>query len=253
MLPKDGTIAPRAAALGAPDGGTADSWPRALIFDLDGTLVDTAPDIAAALDHVLTAYGRPSLGLEPVRHMVGDGARVLVERGFAATGGPPDDSVDAAVRRFLDYYLGHIADHGRPFPGVVEQIVDARAAGCRIAVCTNKLTAPTRLLLDALDLSSLVDATVCGDTLPTRKPHPAMVAECLQRFDLAPEHAVMLGDSHNDVAAASGAGVPVVVVTFGYTAIPPAELGGQALLHRYADLPQVLAGLAVPADRGAAP
>ena len=223
------------------DGPTG--WPRALIFDLDGTLVDTAPDIAAALDHVLTGYGRAPLGLEPVRHMVGDGARVLVERGFAATGGPPSDGVDAAVRRFLAYYVDHVADHGRPFPGVVEQIAHARAAGCRIAVCTNKLTELTTLLLKTLKLQPLIDEIVCGDTLPTRKPDPAMVVECLDRFGIRADEAVMLGDSHNDVAAAGRAGVPVVVVTFGYTAIPPEELGGDALLAHYADLPDVLAGL----------
>ncbi|MFC3229294.1 phosphoglycolate phosphatase [Marinibaculum pumilum] len=225
------------------DTGWAGGWPRALIFDLDGTLVDSAPDLTAALDHVLATYGRPPRGLDEVRHMVGDGARVLLERGFAATGGPPPDGIDAAMTRFLDYYRAHIADHGRPFPGVVEQIRRARAAGCRIAVCTNKTTGPTTLLLDALDLQGLVDTTVCGDTLPTRKPDPAMVSECLRRFDVTPDQAVMLGDSHNDVAAARGAGVPVVVVTFGYTAIPPAELGGNALLDRYDDLPEVLAGM----------
>lgn len=227
----------------------AANWPRALIFDLDGTLVDTAPDITAALDHVLAAYGRAPLGVEPVRHMVGDGARALVERGFAATGGPPPDGMEAALERFLAYYRGHIADLGRPFPGVVEQIRAARASGCRIAVCTNKLTGLTGQLLSALSLDELVDATVCGDTLPTRKPDPAMVQECLRRMEVAAGDAVMLGDSYNDVAAARAAGVPVVVVTFGYTTTPAELLGADALLHHYGALPEVLARLqsALPA------
>lgn len=228
-----------------PAGGMAGrpAWPGALIFDLDGTLVDTAPDLAASLDHVLTGYGRPPLGLAPVRHMVGDGARVMIERGFAATGGPPPDGVEPAFRRFLAFYRAHIADRSKPFPAVLEQIREARAAGCRIAVCTNKLEEPTNLLLSALQLTDLIDTTVCGDTLPTRKPDPAMVVECLRRLQVTARDAVMLGDSLNDVAAAQGAGVPVVVVTFGYTAIPAAELGGDALLDDYAALPEVLAGL----------
>jgi len=219
------------------------SWPPALIFDLDGTLVDTAPDLAAALDHVLTGYGRPPLGLDPVRHMVGDGARLLVERGFAATGGPPPGGVDAAMERFLAYYRAHIADRSRPFPGVLDQIDDARSAGVRIAICTNKPQGPTDMLLAALKLDRLMDAVVCGDTLPTRKPDPAMVTECLHRLQVPAAGSVMLGDSRNDVLAARGAGVPVVVVTFGYTMVPAAELGGDALLDSFSALPSVLDGL----------
>lgn len=230
----------------------AGAWPEALIFDLDGTLVDTAPDLAAALDHVLDSYGRPPLGLEPVRHMVGDGARALLERGFAATGGVPPEGIDPGFDRFLAYYRAHIADFSRPFPDVLEQIAAARDAGTRIAICTNKPQAPTEQLLTALDMADLLDAVVCGDSLPTRKPDPAMVTECLRRLKVGAAGTVMLGDSINDVLAARGAGVPVVVVTFGYTMVPAAELGGDALLDSFAALPSALKGIVPAPPRPAA-
>ncbi len=221
------------------------SCPRAVVFDLDGTLIDTAPDLHAALVAVLAAAGRSGVTIDDVRHMVGDGARALVERGFAATGDPlPPAAVEGAVARFLGHYGAHIADLSRPFPGVDEALTTLSAAGARLGVCTNKPERLSRDLLAATGLAGRFAAVVGGDSLDVRKPDAGHLLGTLARMGAEPAGAVMVGDSANDVAAARAAGLPVVLVSFGYTATPARELGADAVIDGFADLPEALAGLA---------
>jgi len=217
---------------------------NALLFDLDGTLVDTAPDLHAALDHVLRSYGRPGIALEDVRQMVGDGARALVRRGLDATGGvPAEPTFEALAQLFLAFYGDHVADLSRPFPGVAACLERLTARGLALGVCTNKPTALSESLLDKLDLGGHFKAVVGGDRLVTRKPDGGHVVGTLAAMGQPEARAAMIGDSANDVAAARNAGLPVVVVTFGYTATPPAELGADLLIDHFDALEDALTRL----------
>lgn len=224
------------------------AWRRrfdALLFDLDGTLVETAPDLCAALNHCLELAGRPQVSVGEVRHMVGDGARALLRRGLTAAGAAPAEAeVERWFGALLDHYREHVADSSHAFEGVVETLDAMRAAGARHAVCTNKPILHARGLLDALDLARRFEVVLGGDSLAVRKPHPRHLLAALEALGVAPARAAMVGDSANDVAAARAAGLPVVLVSFGYTSIPAAELGADALIDRFADLPEALAGLA---------
>ncbi len=145
--------------------------PFTLVFDLDGTLVDTAPDLTAAMNHVLRRAGRPPVPDADVRHMVGRGARKLIERGFASTGEPVrEDELDAHMAEFLAYYGDNVAARSVPFPGAAEAVAAFKRRGHRLGVCTNKPEALTLKLLDALDLRRMFDAVLGADTLPVRKP-----------------------------------------------------------------------------------
>ena len=212
--------------------------PGAVVFDLDGTLVDTAPDLSGTLNRLLVEHGRPTIALEDIRAMIGDGAAKMVERGFGATGGLPQD-VTVLVRRFLDIYEANVAEESRPFPGVVATLERLRASGMSLGVCTNKLTGLSQRLLDELDLSQYFTAIVGGD-VPARKPDPRHVLSTIELLGASPETALMIGDSINDVAAAKAAKVKVVAVTFGYTTTPAVELGADAVIDSFEELPRLL-------------
>jgi phosphoglycolate phosphatase len=216
-----------------------------VVFDLDGTLVETAPDLAAALNHTLAWAGYAAIEPERVRPMIGDGAAAMLRRGLAAQQVELDD---AALRPLLDtymaYYIEHLADSSRPFPGLVDQLDALKTAGFRLGVCTNKAILFTDKLLAALDLTKYFDAVLGGDSLDVRKPDPEHLLATLRRMRCAPGRAVMLGDSNNDVQAARNAGVKMLLVSFGYTAIPVAELDRDALIDDFSGLPWALASLA---------
>ncbi|MFN3399620.1 MAG: phosphoglycolate phosphatase [Ferrovibrio sp.] len=217
---------------------------KAILFDLDGTLVDTAPDLAAATDHALVQAGRPAIGLESVRSMVGDGARALIEKGFRASGGMPEPDVfEAAFNDFMVYYGRHIAATSRPFPGVATCLAALAEQGYALAVCTNKPESLSRSLLDQLGLSGFFGAVVGGDSLLVRKPDPGHIRGTLDKLGTAFSWAAMVGDSANDVNAARAAGLPCVVVSFGYTQIAPKDLGGDRLIDHFSELPEALAAL----------
>lgn len=219
----------------------------AILFDLDGTLVDTAPDLAAAVDFALTRHGRPAMGLATVRDMVGDGARALVERGLLASGGiPSPDFFEAAVDSFMAYYESHLVDTSRPFPGVTDCLDRLRQADSRLAVCTNKAERFSRTLLEQLGLAGRFGAIVGGDTLPMRKPDPGHIAGTLAQLGTPVKWAAMVGDSANDVNAAKAAGIPVVAVSFGYTRIPVHDLGADVVIDHFDQLPDALASLGWP-------
>lgn len=218
---------------------------KAILFDLDGTLVDTAPDLAAATDYALDAVGRPPVGLAAIRQMVGDGARAMVERGLQATGGMPSQDVfEAAMKAFFAYYAVHLADNSRPFPGVATCLARLAEQGYALAVCTNKSEGFSHDLLGRLGLSGFFGAVVGGDTLAVRKPDPGHIHGTLERLQGGPfGWAAMVGDSANDINAAKAAGLPSVVVSFGYTQVPAAALGADRLVDHYDDLPAALLAL----------
>lgn len=217
---------------------------KAILFDLDGTLVDTAPDLAAATDYALDRAGRPPIGLESVRSMVGDGARALLDKGFRASGGLPDpDIFEAAFKDFLIFYGRHIAETSRPFPGVATCLAALAEQDYALAVCTNKPESLSRSLLDQLGLSGFFGAVVGGDSLLVRKPDPGHIRGTLDRLGADFSWAAMVGDSANDVNAARAAGLPCVVVSFGYTQIAPKDLGGDRLIDHFSELPDALVAL----------
>lgn len=222
------------------------------VFDLDGTLVDSLPDLAIALNKLLAEKGRRPLAADEVRVMVGDGAVRLVERAFAATGPAVDACGPDLTRRFLTLYEGNAADNTRPFPGVRAALDQLVSDGWRLAICTNKPHRPTVEILAALGLAPLFETVLGGDSVPFRKPDPRHLAATLEAMAARPEQAVFVGDSPNDLDAARGLGVPVALVTFGYSRIPVTELGADTLVASFHDLPQALRRLAAqPSGEGA--
>jgi phosphoglycolate phosphatase len=215
-----------------------------VVFDLDGTLVDTAPDLVATLNVIFARERLPSVAFESARKMVGGGARVMIERGLAAEGRAlPDTEIDRLFREFIDYYAAHIADASRPFPGVEAALDTLAERGLRLAVCTNKLEWLSVRLLDRLGLSSRF-AAICGaDTFGVSKPDPAVLHATIARAGSDARAAVMVGDSRTDIATARAAGVPVVAVDFGYTETPVAALAPDRVISRFADLPAVVYAL----------
>jgi phosphoglycolate phosphatase len=186
---------------------------RTLLLDLDGTLVDTAPDLCAALNRLMRSRGLAPFSLAQTAAMIGDGVAVLVQRAFAARALRPDDQ---AVAEFGRDYGAHVADESRPFAGVAEFLQEYAEAGWRMAVCTNKPAAAARKLLDDVGLGHLLQTVGGGDSFPVRKPDPAHLLATLRLAGGDPAAAVMVGDHANDVAAAHGAGVKAIFVTWGY-------------------------------------
>jgi phosphoglycolate phosphatase len=210
---------------------------NALIFDLDGTLVDSAPDLHRALNAVLAEQGRVPVSLADIRAMVGDGAAKLVERGFADTGAPCEAAaLPGLVERFLIHYAAGRHAMTTAFPGVVETLTELKARGCRLGVCTNKPYRPSLEILEVLGVIGFFGAVTGGDSLPVRKPDPGHLLGTIELLGATADTAVMVGDSANDVAVARAAGVPAVVVSYGYTRVPAAELGGDALIDTFADV-----------------
>ncbi|CAO3417815.1 HAD-IA family hydrolase [Azospirillum doebereinerae] len=221
-----------------------------LVFDLDGTLIDSAPDMTRVLNRTLAHFDRPPLTEAQVRTMVGDGSAMLVRQAFAATGAPLAD--ETAVQPVLRHYLDTYFDDEQPsvlYPGVTETLTALAESGVRLGLCTNKPERISRKLLDALGLAPLFGAVAGGDTLPVKKPDGRHVAWVLEQLgaDLAAPRAAMVGDNGNDVKAARGAGIPVVAMSYGYPRMPVADLGADLVLDRFADLPAGLERLAAMA------
>ena len=202
-----------------------------IIFDLDGTLVDTAPDLSNALNHVLTARGHDPVPAAAVREAVGRGARAMIEEALerAAT----QDDVDRMLADFLMHYEANIARESRPFPGAVAALERLSSAGARLAVCTNKRESLTRMLLQALELQDYFAATAGRDTFGVSKPDPGHLLGVIAAAGGEPSRAVMVGDSAVDIAAARGAGVPSILVTFGYCPPPPEGPHADAVIEHF--------------------
>jgi phosphoglycolate phosphatase len=186
---------------------------RTLLLDLDGTLVNSVPDLAAALNRLMASRGLATFGEPEVALMVGDGVAKLIERAFAARNRTPDER---AIADYSSDYAKHAAVETRPYPGVPETLRALAEEGWKFAVCTNKPEAAARLLLRALGLAEYFAAIGGGDSFPVRKPDPAHLLATLKAADGTPGHAVMAGDHANDVAAAHGAGVKCIFAAWGY-------------------------------------
>jgi phosphoglycolate phosphatase len=211
---------------------------RTVVFDLDGTLVDTAPDLISALNFVLDREGLPPVPLLSARTMIGAGARRLVERGLELEGRSYSlKDVDRLTGDFIAYYAAHIADASRPFEGLEGALDDLGAQGYRFAVCTNKLEWLSKLLLDRLGLSSRFSAICGADTFGVAKPDPAILQQTVARAGGQLSSAIMVGDAGPDIGVARRAGIPVIGVEFGYTEVPIADLGADRLINHMSQLP----------------
>src|ERR1043165_763949 len=215
-----------------------------IVFDLDGTLIDTAPDLIGTLNLILARHGVPAVSFDAARARTGPGVKPLLQRALASKGlrFAPDE-IDRLFEEYLKLYAAHIADRSRPFPGLEAALDRLAADGCILAVCTNKLEWLSVLLLDKLALSPRF-AAICGqDTFAMRKPDPEMLRLTIARAGGDAAHAVMVGDSMTDVATAQAARIPVVAVDFGYTDIPPAQLGADRLISHFDALTDAIKGL----------
>jgi len=217
---------------------------RIVVFDLDGTLVDTAPDLINALNFVLDREGLPPVPLHSARSMIGAGARRLIERGLESEGRSATTlDITRLTGDFIDYYAAHIADISRPFQGLEGALDDLGARGYRFAVCTNKLEWLSKLLLDRLGLSSRFSAICGADTFGVAKPDPAILQQTIARAGGQLSAAIMVGDAGPDIGVARRAGIPVIGVEFGYAEVPIADLKPDRLISHMGELPAAVENL----------
>lgn len=223
---------------------------RTVVFDLDGTLVDTAPDLINALNFVLDREGLAPVPLHAARTMIGAGARKLIERGLEVDGRAASvKDITRLTSDFIDYYAAHIADASRPFEGLEGALDDLSASGYRFAVCTNKLEWLSKLLLDQLGLSSRFSAICGADTFGVSKPDPAILQQTVARAGGQLSSAIMVGDAGPDVGVARRAGIPVIGVEFGYTEVPIADLKPDRLIGHFGELPAAVESLMLQRNR----
>jgi len=218
---------------------------KAVLFDLDGTLIDSAPDLHVAANKLLSEENCRDITLEETTKMIGDGVPKIVERAFAATGYTMEEGeLDGFVKRYLKFYEPHAADLTAPFPGGVECLKRLREKDYELAVCTNKPFIATQEILGGLDLADQLSAVIGGDTLSgIKKPDPRHLLAALDIMKIGAENAIMIGDHANDVNAARGAGMPVIICRFGYTNGPAENLEGDLVIDHFDELPDAFAQL----------
>ena len=219
-----------------------------IVFDLDGTLVETAPDLINALNTIFRSEGIPEVPPAEARTMIGGGLRPFIEKGLQAEGMScrPED-IDRLFSEMVAHYSDHIADLSHPFPGVEAALDKLEAEGCRFAVCTNKLEGLSVQLLTALKLNQRF-AAICGpDTFGIAKPDPRMLLRTIEAAGGHPQRAIMVGDSNTDITTARAASIPVVAVTFGYTDAPVETFGPDVVIDHFDHLPGVIERLLQPA------
>jgi phosphoglycolate phosphatase len=215
-----------------------------IVFDLDGTLVDTAPDLINALNFILGREGLPPVPLHSARNMIGAGARKLIERGLEVDGREASPADLARLTDdFISYYAEHIADASRPFDGLERALDDLTKLGCRFAVCTNKLEWLSKRLLDRLNLSSRFSAICGADTFGVAKPDPAILRQTVARAGGQLSSTIMVGDAGPDIGVARRAGVPVIGVSFGYTDVPVASLKPDRVIDHMSELKAAIESL----------
>ena len=216
--------------------------PLSLCFDLDGTLVDTAPDLIRVLDHVIAQDGLSPVNYALARRNIGYGARALITDAFKHQGRTLHiERLDTLHKEFLRLYADDIAQKSRPFPDVISTLEGFIRKGHDLSVCTNKPGYLARPLLDALDMTELFSAIVGSDEVPHKKPNPEHIYAAVQHSDNS--KIVMIGDGAPDTQAAKAAGIPCVVMTYGYSTTPFYQLGGTIMLRSFARLPSALHGL----------
>jgi phosphoglycolate phosphatase len=222
-----------------------------IVFDLDGTLVDTAPDLTNALNHVLTARGYALVPPAAVREAVGRGARVMIEQALQMA--QAEDDVDGMLADFLVHYEANIAAMSRPFPGAVAALDRLAATGATLAVCTNKRERLTRILLQALDIEGYFAALAGRDTLGVSKPDPGHLTGVIGLAGGDVTRALMVGDSAVDIAAARSASVPSILVSFGYAPPPPEGPHADAIIDHFDALEEQVHALLNPLTDAAGP
>lgn len=223
----------------------ADSSKPTIVFDLDGTLVDTAPDLVATLNVVFKREGVPPVPYETARMLIGGGAKGMIARGLAAEGHKVTPArLDAFFEHFIAYYSEHIADHSRPFPGLLPALDHLGKNGYRLAVCTNKLERLSVQLLTALGLADRF-AAICGqDTFGVQKPNPVILQRTIATAGGREDLAIMIGDSVTDIRTARAAALPVIAVDFGYSEKPVSEFHPDRVISHFNDLPAAVAAFA---------
>jgi phosphoglycolate phosphatase len=216
-----------------------------VIYDLDGTLIDSAKDMQVAVSHVLADHGLPPVTEDDVRIFMGQGSKVTMAKAFGKYGKPLDDErLSAVTREFVRYYEADPVSNTQAFAGVSDVVSRFDRLGLKQGVCTNKFERPSRMILEHLRLMPPISDLAGADTFPVRKPDPRHILMLVERMGGVPDRAVMVGDSIHDVHAAHGAGLPAVLVSWGYTATPASELGAEAVIERFDALPGALEQLA---------
>ena len=208
-----------------------------ILFDLDGTLVDTAPDLIATLNHLLAEENCPPAPEALMRTMISLGARAMIVKGFELAQNPKtDEQLDRLFERFIAYYSDHIAVNSCPFPGVIELLDQLIARGTPLGVCTNKRADLSNQLLKSLDMDHYFNAVIGVDTLAFKKPHPGHILGTIEALGGSSSHAIMIGDSETDIKAAKAANIPVIALDFGYSLEPVANFHPDAIVSHYRDL-----------------
>jgi len=216
-----------------------------VVYDLDGTLIDSAKDMQVAVSRVLADHGLPAVTEDDVRNYMGQGSKVTMGKAFAKYGRTLEDgALSAVTREFVRYYEADPVGHTTAFAGVSEVVARFARLGLRQGVCTNKFERPSRMILEHLNLMPPIADVAGADTFPVRKPDPKHILMLVERMGGSADRAVMIGDSIHDVHAAHGAGLPAVLVSWGYTDKPASELGAEQVIERFGDLPQALERIA---------
>ena len=224
-----------------PESKSTTVYPTAIVWDLDGTLVESAPDLATALNALLNEQGQQGHTVANVRPMIGGGVAKLIERGFRASGAPLDEAArDTLVPRFMEIYTACATENTALVAHARDVLNHFYHAGIKQGLCTNKPYSVTRLILNSLDISGFFESVIGGDSTPMKKPHPLPLMTCLEELETLPEDAVMIGDSGADVGAARAAKVPVILVPDGYTGVPAVSLGADYVVGDLADIPNCI-------------
>jgi phosphoglycolate phosphatase len=215
-----------------------------IVFDLDGTLIDTAPDLIDTLNVVFAREGLPPVAYQIARSLIGGGAKAMIARGIEAEGRAFEPAkLEQMFDDFIAYYTAHVADRSQPFPGLVDALDTLEARGCKFAVCTNKLEGLSVLLLEKFKLADRFKA-ICGqDTFRIQKPDPEILRRTIAIAGGDTQHAIMIGDSETDICTARAAGVPVVAVDFGYSENPVSEFGPDQVISHFVQLPAAVAAI----------
>jgi phosphoglycolate phosphatase len=215
-----------------------------IVFDLDGTLIDTAPDLVDTLNVVFAREGLPPVPYDTARNLIGGGARAMIARGIEAEGRVLTPAkLEQLFADFIAYYAEHVADRSQPFPGLVDALDMLASRGHRFAVCTNKLERLSLLLLNQLKLADRF-AAICGqDTFGMQKPDPEVLRRTIAAAGGIPQQAIMIGDSLTDIRTARAAGIPVIAVDFGYSEKPVSEFAPDRIISHFSQLPASIAAI----------
>ncbi|THF54132.1 HAD family hydrolase [Allorhizobium terrae] len=208
-----------------------------IVFDLDGTLIDTAADLVASLNYTIAAAGLDPVGTDDLNHLVGHGARVMIERAFALRDRPlTEDELSPLLDRFIAHYQANMPGESQPYPGLIDTLDRFEAAGYRLAVCTNKMEGLARPLLDGLGLTRYFAAITGGDTFAVRKPDAQHLLGTIEKAGGDPQRAIMVGDSRNDILVAQNANIPSIAVPFGYSDVAVVTLNPTIVINHFDEM-----------------